>query len=427
MLHRKERCGSLVARVVLCSAVCALWVGASAAETVADYNAAGVKAYNAGNWPEAVVQFESAYDLEPDNPVVRKNLCNAYHAYAIEWAQAKDLKAAVELLNAAISVEPENPVPLVQLGACYLRMKRPADAIFRLEEAVDLDPENVAAHDLLAQAYYDDNDLPSALARWAYVLQLEPNRPGLAEKYEEAYRYASVESDHAETESRHFRIGYGPGTSGGDLTAVLTALESAFLELGNRLGGVYPPTPVQVILYTAEDFAQATLLGEHVGAVYDGKIKIPIRDKTGKSLIEEELRRRIRHEYTHVLVRCWAGEDVPWWVNEGLAETLSRGELTARQAEFLRHAGTDALFPIEALEEQQLLKLGRKELELAYLESHAAVSYLWGHGGLPRLRILMDALAQGVEPEQAVIEAYQCNYGSLLKLVVANLRRAPTE
>ncbi len=423
MRHDNEKCGSLFACVVFCAMACAL--GVAAAETVADYNAAGVEAYNAGNWPEAVVQFRSAYDLEPDNAVVRKNLCNAYHAHAIELAQAKDLMAAADLLNAAISVEPENPIPLIQLGACYLRMGRPGDAIFRLEEAVDLDPENVAGHDLLAQAYYDDNDLLSALGRWDYVLQLEPNRPGVEAKYREAYRYASVESDHAETESRHFRISYGPGTGGGDVTAVLTALESAFLELGNRLGGVYPPPPVQVILYTAEDFAEATLLGEHVGAVYDGKIKIPIRDKTGKSLDGKELRRRIRHEYTHVLVRCWAGDDVPWWINEGLAETMSRSELTARQAEFLRYAGADGLFPIGSLEEEQLQRLGREELELAYLESHAAVSHLWRQGGLPRLRILMDALAQGTESEQALVQAYQCNYGSLLKRVVANLPRAP--
>jgi hypothetical protein len=411
---------------MVCFLACALAAQASVAETVADYNSAGVQAYNAGNWPEAVVQFEAAYELERNNEVVRKNLCNAYHAYAIELAQAKDFLAAAELLNAAISVQPENPVPLIQLGACYLRMARPDYAIFRLEEAVDLDPDNVAAHDLLGQAYYDDNDLPSALARWDYVLQLEPNRPGVAEKYNEAYRYATVESDHVELESRHFRLSYGPGTSGGDITAVLTALETAYLELGNRLGGLYPPTPVQVILYTTEDFAQATLLGEHVGAVYDGKIRLPIRDKTGKSLNTKELRRRIRHEYTHVLVRCWAGDEVPWWLNEGLAETLSRGDLTARQVEFLRYAGIDALFPIGTLEEEQLLKLGREELELAYLESHAVVSYLWRQSGFARLRILMDALAQNVEPEQAVVGAYQCDYGSLLKRVVANLGHTPT-
>ncbi|MCC7556289.1 MAG: hypothetical protein KO254_09315, partial [Methanoculleus marisnigri] len=70
-------------------------------------------------------------------------------------------------------------------------------------------------------------------------------------------------------------------------------LERAYTEVGRRFGGVHPPGPIQVRVYTADDFSRVTLLGEHVGAVYDGAIRLPLSDKTGQVLDEAELKRRL--------------------------------------------------------------------------------------------------------------------------------------
>ncbi|HOQ90626.1 MAG TPA: tetratricopeptide repeat protein, partial [Candidatus Hydrogenedentes bacterium] len=87
-----------------------------------DINNAGADAYNQGDYVRAIDLFEQAYDREPNSPIIRRNLCNAYQARADQFARSGDLKSAVRLLENATGVEPDNPSPRVQLGAYYLRL-----------------------------------------------------------------------------------------------------------------------------------------------------------------------------------------------------------------------------------------------------------------------------------------------------------------
>lgn len=386
---------------------------------VADLNAKGVESYNARRWDEAIHYFARAYESAPTNPTVRRNLCNAYQAQANELARAADFATAAELLELAISVDPENASPLAQLGSYYLRLDMIADAVFRLEEAVELDPTNTDALELLGDAYYRNNNLAAALEHWEAVREKEPNRRGLTAKLEKAYREESVEYNFSGTRSTHFEITFKPGTSGGDVSRVLQVLERAYRDIGRRCGGVYPPAPIHVTVYTADDFARATQMGEHVGAVYDGKIRVPLRDTAGTSISDDELTRRLYHEYTHVVVRFWAGSHVPWWLNEGLAETFSRSFTPQDAAVLDQFNQMQALFPLKDLESGQLKSLDADALDLAYRQSHAAVSYLWDRYGQRGLANYMNQLAQKTDFEQALIAAYRLNYDLLQREVAA--------
>lgn len=411
----------IVARLLL---VTLLGAGPAYGDTsAAEYNAKGVEAYNDKSWEEAIHYFGKAYELARDNPTVRRNLCNAYQAHANELARANDFATAADLLNVAISVDPENASPLAQLGAYYLRLDMSADAVYRLEEAAELDSANLDVLDLLGDAYYKQNDLASALAQWEIVREIQPNRKGLREKLEKAYREASVEYDFNKLQSAHFQISYARGTNGGDLSKVFSLLERAYRDIGRRCGGVYPPTPIQVIAYTADDFAKATLLGEHVGAVYDGKIRVPIRDKSGQSIAPGELQRRLYHEYTHVVVRFWAGNKVPWWFNEGLAETFS-SDLSSSDVELLQRAqSAGALLPLSELEEAQLHKLDPETLQLAYRQAHATVRFLWNRYGQAGLANMLNGLANGMSREESLVAAYRLNYDLLERQVVHSFGR----
>ncbi len=408
------------------SSIAVLWVlvgvmsaGAVAeqAVTAADFNARGAEHYRAGDFEAAVDYFRQAYDVEPTHPTVRRNLCNASQALANELAKGGDFSGAAQLLEYAISVDPENPLPLIQLGSCYLRLGLVSDAIFRLEESLDLAPENLDAHELLGDAYYRDNDLLAALAQWEYVATVEPNRPGLREKMEKADREAAVERNYGRRQSRNFEVTYAPGTTGGDINRALTILEQAYREIGRQVGGIYPPGPIQVKAYTAEDFSEATLLGEHIGAVYDGTIRLPIIDQAGVVLNPAELRRRLYHEYVHVVLRHHIGDNVPWWLNEGLAETLST-ELTGPDIAILETAFSEgAHFYISELSEHQLLQPEIAEdkdaLRLAYLQAHAAVRYLWTRHGQRHVVRMLDLLAAGNDPESALYESFGLTYDHL--------------
>jgi len=394
------------------------------AETATDFNELGVQYYSNGEWDRAIDQFSSAYQIAPENETVRRNLCNAYQAAANKLAKDADFILASEFLLRAISVDPENALPLVQLGSYYLRLHQSEDAVFRLQEAIELDPENVDAHELLGDAYDKSNNLSLALAHWEWVREVAPDRTGVIAKLEKAYREEEVEYNFAEHQSRHFRVSFALGTRIDNVTRVLRTLESAYRQIGMKLGGVYPPPPINVVLYTAEDFARATLLGEHVGAVYDGKIRVPILDTQGNAIPDEELTRRLFHEYTHVVVRYWVIEHVPWWLNEGLAETLS-SEIADTDLDALGAAyNQNTLFELADLERAQLSELGADQLRLAYSQSHVTVDYLWQRYGPRGMVDFMTLLADRNSFEEALSGAYRLNYQLLGRQVADTIRTA---
>lgn len=401
---------------------CGAGVAVPDEQSAADFNAKGVEAYKAKDWENALSHFLSAYRLAPDQPVVRRNLCNTYQAIANDLVKNSNLAGAAEQLEVAISVDPENPSPLVQLGACYIRLNYVQDAIYRLEEAVQLASHNLDARELLGDAYYREGDLVSAMEQWDWVARVEPGRKGLSEKLEKARREEAVEQNYRRRPSQHFQFSYAPDTHPTDVAHIAAILERAYREIGRRFGGVYPTGPIQVKIYTAQDFSQATLLGEHVGAVYDGTIRLPVMDRTGAVLSDAELRRRLFHEYTHVVVRHMVGDNVPWWLNEGLAEVFS-DEMKAEEVAALRTAYQEGRhFPLADLEEHQLGLLPSEQLQLAYTQSHAAVRYLWTRFGQGSLIRMMNLLAGGSAGEEALRQVYRRSYAALDKEMAALYR-----
>ncbi len=395
---------------------------ADMAQDPVEYNNLGIQAYNAKQFEEAVKWFERAYRQARDNTVVRRNLCNAHQALADQLAKQNNLNGAVQHLTTAISVDPENPTPLIQLGAYCLRMDRVSDAIFRLEEAIELKPGELDAHELLGEAYYRDNDIPSARVQWDYVLQIDPNRKELRERYDKAFREENVETDFNRSGSRHFKISYPKGMAYPVRARVLNILEGAYWDIGRKLGGIYPPPPIQVIIYDATQFSEATQLDANIGAVYDGKIRAPMMDDAGQPLSEDELKRRLVHEYVHVVVRHRCGEKVPWWLNEGLAETLSR-EMEPAETGMLRNAYESGIaFHLAALEAHQLKALGPQALRLAYAQSHATVSLLWGRFGQNRMQPFLGDIASGISTEEALNRNYRKTYAKLEADVEAGIR-----
>lgn len=414
---------AFLARVLLTVAVIAsAEVAAQTSGSAHAYNTEGVALYEARNFAEAVTTFELAYELDPGSETIAANLCNAYMAYANQLAEAKNFEAAANILESAIQTCPKNPRPYVQLGAYYLRLNYVSDAIFRLEEAYDLAPEDVDLHDLLGEAYYRDNDLVNAHAQWKWVRQEDPEREGLAEKLAKVERELAVEQEYRRSGSQNFIINYESGTEGYKVRNILDVLERAYGEIGRALGNQYPPTPIQVIVYSAEKFAQVTLMGGHVGGLFDGKIRVPVTTTDGQALPQDELERRLYHEYVHVVVRHMLDDNTPWWINEGLAEALSR-DVTANHRKLLQAARQgDQLFDLAKLEDQQLEQLEGESLNLAYRQAHFAVDYLLNRFGKRSMHNFLASLGQGANVETALRKHYYRSYATLQREISHQLR-----
>ncbi|MDP7640254.1 MAG: tetratricopeptide repeat protein [Candidatus Hydrogenedentes bacterium] len=384
------------------------------AQPASEYNALGFEAYEAGNWAEAIESFSRALDSAPENKTIRRNLSNAYQALGREYAKAKNIPAALAQLNQAIGVDPANPQPYIQSGAYYLQEGLVPEAISRLEEALQLTPKDVDTHFLLGEGYYRDGDFMHAIEQWEWVFEVDPGYDGLAARLKNALREWDVEEGFDLSSSRYFNISFDTETERRDVREVLRLLEKAYRRIGLELGGAYPPTPIQVTLYKAEGFSQTTQMGEHVGALFDGnRIKVPVIDKQGNFIEAKELERRLVHEYVHVVVHYIAKDNVPWWLNEGLAETLSR-DMTSLELDFLRRAKEKGiLFSLTELTESQLDKLDPESLALAYRQAHAAVEFLKKRRGKRGLTSLMGLLEAGEDPETALSYATRYNYKTL--------------
>jgi tetratricopeptide (TPR) repeat protein len=390
--------------------------------TAVENNELGIKAYNAKAFAEALAYFEEAYEHATDNDVIKHNLCNAHQEVASHLEKENKTKEAIRHLELAIGIDAENPAPLIQVASYYLKESQVSDAIFRLEEAIELKPGLADAHFLLGEAYYRDNDLPSARVQWDYVLEVKPDWPGLKEKYDKAFREEAVERDFNSSSSRHFQLSYPKGILQNTRFLVLSILERAYSDIGRKLGGVYPPDTVKVILYSADQFSEATQLDSHVGALFDGKIRTPVTDSEGQWLEEKELSRRLQHEYVHVALRHAVGPEVPWWLNEGLAETLSRN-IDTNRSRLLQHAYAQSLtYPLSQLEGSQLHKLDPDALSLAYAQAHATVNMLWTKYGQRRAVPMLEDLRDGIAPEEALEKNYRKTY-AVLEREVANAFR----
>ena len=380
-----------------------------------DLNAKGFECYNQGKWSEAIDWFEKAYDLAPDNPTVRRNLCNAHQSMANMLARRTEFDPAIKHLELAIGIDPRNESPLIQLGAYYLYLGRIREAIAHLEDAIDIAPPNVDAHELLGNAYDKDNDLKSACEQWKWVCEVQPTRPGIRKKLERALRQESVEAKFRPLESRHFKLTSSPDIARDEITRVVTILEHAYNTIGRQFGNVYPSTQVCVTVYKASQFSKATQADKNVGALYDGKIRIPLLDDKGNVLPDDDLRTRLFHEYTHVLVHYICGRDIAWWINEGLAESLSHEVSPAEITLLARAKASGELLSFAALSENQMDKLPAARLHTAYAQSHFAVDYLIKRYTQSRMNRVLAEIAKGAASADAFLSVFGRTEVSLLK------------
>lgn len=401
---------SLFAAVALTLAVSANAFG----DTSATLNQEGVKAFGSGDIDSAVFYFKQALQLDSRDETIRTNLSNAYDAQAAREFEKGRQEYAIQLLEEAMAANPTNPGPFIRLGYFFLQMEENDNAIFRLEDAIELAPNNAEAHFLLGEAYYRDNDVNSALEQWEWVHTVKPSLPGLKERLATARREAKVEGEYDYQQSRRFSVTHNPDLSSSDVRRIIRILDSAYNEVGRNMNNAFPPGPIQVTLYAAEEFSDSTLMGAHIGAIFDGtRIRLPVITAEGDLVPQDQLQEVLYHEYVHVVVKYLAPRGVPWWINEGLAEALSH-ELSDAEERLLKYAQSNGgLFPMAQLVPHQLEQLPPEQLGVAYAQAHAVTEYLIQQCGMLNVVSILKRIDGGESAEDALRRSCRTTYETL--------------
>lgn len=117
--------------------------------------------------------------------------------------------------------------------------------------------------------------------------------------------------------SAHFRLEFDGRPARNDVLEALSVLEVAYDSLC-RLFQFYPENKMSLVLHEAADYQGVGPRPEWVGAVFDGKLRVPVN----MMQYPEVYRPMLFHELTHAFVRAMTRSKIPLWINEGIAQVV---------------------------------------------------------------------------------------------------------
>lgn len=124
------------------------------------FYARGMSYERTGNFPRAEADLEAALEFKPNHPYLLN-----YLGYS--WAdQGKKLDRALELIEKAAKLRPDDGYIVDSLGWVYYRMGRYEEATKYLEKAVELVPYDPTINDHLGDAYWKVGRRHEARFQW---------------------------------------------------------------------------------------------------------------------------------------------------------------------------------------------------------------------------------------------------------------------
>src|SRR5258708_19962927 len=177
-----------------------------------------------------------------------------------------------------LTYAPDNLVMLLDVACLHLRRSEYKQALDYLERAQRVAPDNPDVPKLTGWAYYGMNKLSQAVSEWEHALSLRPDVEVQA-ALDKAKRDQQEEENYRENESSHFTLRYSGEAEPGLAREVLRALETHFSAIESELGYT-PPEPIGVILYTQQAFADITRAPGWAGALNDRRIPLPCQTLT---------------------------------------------------------------------------------------------------------------------------------------------------
>lgn len=330
-----------------------------------------------------------------------RNTCNRMVMTGSERLKQGDHRGARDAFEEAIKYFDADPAAHLGLGIANFHLKDDRVAERELQRALELDPREKTAYQVLGDIAQRRDDLGAAAANWEKALELDPSNGALRTRLERIRREHRTEQDFNREVASHFSVKYEGREKIEAGRIVLRILEDAYGEVGRGLS-YYPDHEIAVILYSNQQFQDVTDAPGWSGGIFDGKIRIPIGG------IEHEtpgLRRLLLHEYTHAVVRAISPRRVPTWLNEGLAQYFEGRDVDPRQKEMLRQFAQAGKVPALAELEGSFLGLSGPQASYAYLLSLSAVRHMVDRYGMYRIKMVLEELASGADPSRAVSNA----------------------
>src|SRR5271170_6341942 len=341
----------------------------------------------------------------------------AHHAAAMFELAHGDMERALADERTALTYAPQEPVLLMNVAYLHLKRSEYTQSLDYLERARRVAPDNPDIPKLAGWSYYGMNKMEQAVNEWKRSLALRPDSEVQA-ALDKAMRDKQEEESYKENESAHFTLKYSGTAEPALARDVLRTLEVHFAAIESELNFT-PPDSIGVILYTQQAFADITKAPGWVGALNDGRIRVPVQ---GLTAMTPELSRVLKHELTHSFVGQKTRGRAPTWIQEGLAQWME-GQRSSENAASLAQIYSDGhASPLGRLE-GGWLSLNGDQAAYAYAWALANIEYIVETDGMSDVERILERIGSGEATEAALQEVLHSDYADVSQSTAEYLRK----
>ena len=294
---------------------------------------------------------------------------------------------------------------LLESGANAYKEKNYSLAEEEMKKVLELDPSNKFAHELIGDIYYLTQNLSEAKSHWQKSLSAE-NIQRVNSKLAKLQKEMPVESKLKSAEEEHFIIRYDRTQKEYSSYQLKTLLREAYKSIYQDMG-----TPLEektvVLLYDPDVFNKSVRKEHWSGALFDGKIRVPLKGEEDKKLGgSKEFRKLIWHELGHVFIYEIGGKNVPLWVHEGIAQYEENKIIPVNTDLFRAFLKSGKIYRISQLSLGSKLFKDNQTILLFYQESFIVMKYLIKQYGFYKVRELLKSIRKGENFDSAFISTF---------------------
>src|SRR5277367_2980146 len=344
----------------------------------------------------------------------------AHHAAAQFEMLHGDLEHALSDEQTALKYAPEQPMLLMNVAYVHLKRSEFKLSLEYLDRARSVAPQNADVYKLTGWAYYGMNKPEQAVSAWKKSMELRPDADTQS-ALDKAQRDKQEEENYRENESAHFQLKYNGAAEPSLAREVLRTLEGHFSQIESELSYT-PPEPIGVILYTQQGFADITRAPGWVGALNDGRIRVPVQGLTG---VNAELSRVLKHELTHSFIQQKTRGRAPTWIQEGVAQWMEGKRSDENAAALVQIYDGGEAAPLNHME-GSWMGLPSDVARYAYAWSLANIEYIVESDGMSDVQRILDRISAGRLTEDALKEVLHEDYGDLMRSTDEYLKRSYT-